>query len=145
MALIADVAGVRLANRARDNRRSPFLENKCTPACRLRQCKQALLADVKSNPNPVVMAGDMNTTSRDNTPTSIRNEIMIRVTDYKFWINQAISHFIRSDRSSTRCSQSATSMGTTTQPPTTCLFVGEPRAGFSSLPGLIPLQRRQCI
>ena len=68
------------------------LENKCPPGCRRRQM-QALLADVQSDRNPVVIAGDMNTTSRDNTPTSIRNEIMTRVTDYKFWIGQAVSHF----------------------------------------------------
>jgi endonuclease/exonuclease/phosphatase family metal-dependent hydrolase len=54
---------------------------------------QALLAAVKEDRNPVVLAGDLNTTGRDNTPTSIRNEIMTRVTDYKFWISQAVSHF----------------------------------------------------
>jgi endonuclease/exonuclease/phosphatase family metal-dependent hydrolase len=68
------------------------LENKCPPACRRRQM-QALLADLKSDANPLVIAGDLNTTSRDNTPTSIRNEIMSRVTDYKFWAGQAVSHF----------------------------------------------------
>ncbi|MFZ0535626.1 MAG: endonuclease/exonuclease/phosphatase family protein [Candidatus Sulfotelmatobacter sp.] len=68
------------------------LENKCAPACRQRQM-QALLADLKSDNNPLVLAGDLNTTSRDNTPTSIRNEIMTRVVDYKFWIGQAVSHF----------------------------------------------------
>ncbi len=68
------------------------LENKCTPSCRRRQM-QALLADVKSERNPLVIAGDLNTTGRDNTPTSVRNEIMTRVTDCKFWIGQAVSHF----------------------------------------------------
>jgi endonuclease/exonuclease/phosphatase family metal-dependent hydrolase len=68
------------------------LENKCTPACRLRQMR-ALLADLKSDNNAMVLAGDLNTTSRDNTPTSIRNEIMTRVTDYQFWASQAVSHF----------------------------------------------------
>jgi len=68
------------------------LENKCPPGCRRRQM-QALLSEVQSDNNPVVMAGDLNTMSRDNTPTSIRNEIMTRVTDYKFWIGQAVSHF----------------------------------------------------
>jgi endonuclease/exonuclease/phosphatase family metal-dependent hydrolase len=68
------------------------LENKCTPACRQRQIN-ALLADVKEDTNPIVMAGDFNTTSKNNTPTSIRNEIMSRVTDYQFWIGQAVSYF----------------------------------------------------
>jgi endonuclease/exonuclease/phosphatase family metal-dependent hydrolase len=68
------------------------LENKCPPECRRRQML-ALLADLQSDENPVVVAGDLNTTSRDNTPTSLRNEIMTRVTDYKFWVGQAVSRF----------------------------------------------------
>lgn len=68
------------------------LENKCRPGCRQRQM-QALLPAVKEDSNPILLVGDLNTTGRDNTPTSIRNEIMTRVTDYKFWIGQALSHF----------------------------------------------------
>jgi endonuclease/exonuclease/phosphatase family metal-dependent hydrolase len=68
------------------------LENKCKPACRRRQM-QALLASVKDVQNPLIMAGDLNTTGQNNTPTSVRNEIMSRVTDYKFWAGQAVSHF----------------------------------------------------
>lgn len=71
---------------------SVHLENKCPPACRRRQM-QALLTSMKGERNPVVLAGDMNTTSRDNTPTSVRNEIMSRITDYRFWIKQTVSHF----------------------------------------------------
>ena len=40
----------------------------------------------KEHKIPVLVAGDLNTTSSDNTPTSIRNEIMTRVTDYQFWV-----------------------------------------------------------
>jgi hypothetical protein len=54
---------------------------------------EALLAEVKEEKNPVVLAGDLNTTSQNNTPTSLRNEIMSRVTDYKFWIGQGVSRF----------------------------------------------------
>ena len=68
------------------------LENKCKPACRRLQM-QTLLADLKPDENALILAGDLNTTSRDNTPTSVRNEIMTRVTDYQFWIGQAVSHF----------------------------------------------------
>lgn len=68
------------------------LENKCPPGCRRKQM-DALLADIEREKNPVVLAGDLNTTGKDNTPTSIRNEIMTRVSDYRFWINQGISHF----------------------------------------------------
>lgn len=68
------------------------LENRCAPECRRRQLDE-LLAKIKDDGNPVVIAGDFNTTARNNTPTSLRNEIMSRVTDYRFWIGQAVSYF----------------------------------------------------
>ena len=91
MALIAEV-GVPELPTGEATIVATHLENKCTPACRLRQMT-ALLDHVRSVQNPVILAGDFNTTSRDNTPTSIRNEIMKRVTDYKFWVGQVISYF----------------------------------------------------
>lgn len=91
MALIADISVPDLPT-GRATVVAAHLENKCPPACR-RQQMQALLADVKDDRNPVLLAGDLNTTSSDNTPTSIRNEIMSRITDYKFWIGQAVSYF----------------------------------------------------
>jgi hypothetical protein len=91
MALIAEIS-VPDSPTGRVTIVATHLENKCKPACRRRQM-QALLADVQSDKNPLVLAGDLNTTSRDNTPTSVRNEIMSRVTDYQFWIGQAVSHF----------------------------------------------------
>ena len=91
MALIADISVPDLPT-GHATIVATHLENKCPPACRRRQM-QTLLADVKSNANPLVIAGDLNTTSRDNTPTSVRNEIMTRITDYQFWIGQAVSHF----------------------------------------------------
>jgi endonuclease/exonuclease/phosphatase family metal-dependent hydrolase len=91
MALVADISVPDLPN-GHATIAATHLENKCQPACRRRQM-QALLADLKPNTNPLVVAGDLNTTSRDNTPTSIRNEIMTRVTDYQFWASQAVSHF----------------------------------------------------
>jgi endonuclease/exonuclease/phosphatase family metal-dependent hydrolase len=91
MALIADISVPDLPT-GRATLVATHLENKCPPGCRRRQM-QALLAEVRSDNNPVVIAGDLNTTSRDNTPTSVRNEIRTRVTDYKFWAGQAVSHF----------------------------------------------------
>lgn len=91
MALIADISVPDLPS-GRATIVATHLENKCTPACRRRQM-QALLEELKSDTNPLVLGGDLNTTSRDNTPTSVRNEIMSRVTDYQFWIGQAVSHF----------------------------------------------------
>jgi len=71
---------------------APHLENKCSPACRRKQMT-ALLNEIQLDKNPVIIAGDMNTTSKTNTPTSVRNEIMSRVKDYKFWAKQAVSYF----------------------------------------------------
>jgi endonuclease/exonuclease/phosphatase family metal-dependent hydrolase len=68
------------------------LENRCAPACRRRQM-DALVADLQQIRNPVVLAGDLNTTGKTNTPTSVRNEIMSRVRDYQFWIRQTVSYF----------------------------------------------------
>ena len=68
------------------------LENRCAPSCRNRQMA-ALLATIKEDGNPLVMAGDLNTTGKNNIPTSVRNEIMTRVADYKFWAGLTVSHF----------------------------------------------------
>ncbi len=98
MALIADISVPELASDGANGAPgqativAAHLENKCTPACRKQQMT-ALLDQLKSIQNPVILAGDFNTTARDNTPTSIRNEIMKRITDYQFWIKQSISYF----------------------------------------------------
>jgi endonuclease/exonuclease/phosphatase family metal-dependent hydrolase len=91
MALIADLA-IPDSPTGQATIVGTHLENKCAPACRRRQM-QALLADIKLNGNPLVLAGDLNTTGKNNTPTSVRNEIMSRVTDYQFWAAQTVSYF----------------------------------------------------
>ena len=91
MALIADVA-IAESPTGEATIVATHLENRCTPSCRRRQM-QALLAEIKQVDNPVVIAGDLNTTGKNNTPTSVRNEIMRRVTDYQFWAAQTVSYF----------------------------------------------------
>lgn len=91
MALIADIS-VPESPTGRVTVVAAHLENKCTPACRKKQMT-ALLDQIRSVQNPVILAGDFNTTGSDNTPTSIRNEIMKRITDYQFWIKQVVSYF----------------------------------------------------
>jgi endonuclease/exonuclease/phosphatase family metal-dependent hydrolase len=68
---------------------SVHLENKCKPECRTRQM-DALLSRIKEVEHPVIVAGDLNTTGSDGTPTSIRREILNRVKNYEFWITQAL-------------------------------------------------------
>jgi endonuclease/exonuclease/phosphatase family metal-dependent hydrolase len=65
------------------------LENKCKPECRTRQM-DALLSRIKEVEHPVIVAGDLNTTGADGTPTSIRREILKRVKNYEFWVSQAL-------------------------------------------------------
>jgi endonuclease/exonuclease/phosphatase family metal-dependent hydrolase len=65
------------------------LENKCKPECRTRQM-DALLSQIKEVQHPVILAGDLNTTGTDGTPTSIRREILNRVKNYEFWVTQAL-------------------------------------------------------
>lgn len=65
------------------------LENKCKPECRTKQM-DALLSRIKEVENPVILAGDLNTTGMDGTPTSIRREILKRVKNYEFWITQGL-------------------------------------------------------
>ena len=65
------------------------LENRCKPGCRTKQM-DALLARVKEVENPVIVAGDLNTSGTNGTPTSIRREILNRVKDYEFWVSQAL-------------------------------------------------------
>lgn len=91
MALIADVA-IPESPTGEATIVATHLENRCTPACRRKQMR-ALLADIKRVDNPLVLAGDLNTTGKNNTPTSVRNEIMSRVTDYQFWAAQTVSYF----------------------------------------------------
>lgn len=68
------------------------LENKAQPQCRREQMDEVLRA-IQEVDQPVILAGDLNTTGSDATPTSIRRELMKRVKDYRFWAGQAIQWF----------------------------------------------------
>ena len=61
------------------------LENKCKADCRARQMRR-VLEEVGDAAGPVILAGDLNTTGTDGTPTSIRYELTTRLKDYQFWI-----------------------------------------------------------
>lgn len=65
------------------------LENRCKPECRTKQM-DALLSQIQEIGHPVIVAGDMNTSGSDATPTSIRQELLKRVKDYEFWIAQTL-------------------------------------------------------
>jgi hypothetical protein len=49
-----------------------------------------VLSIIKSISGPVVLAGDLNTSAMNNSPTSIRKEIFKRVTSKDFWTKRAV-------------------------------------------------------
>jgi endonuclease/exonuclease/phosphatase family metal-dependent hydrolase len=66
------------------------LESKTKPEGRRKQLEE-LLARIKNTNVPVVLAGDMNTSTHDATPTSIRRELKKRLGSKSFWIKQGLS------------------------------------------------------
>lgn len=67
------------------------LENRTKSKNRVKQLNE-LLAEIKQIPHPVVVAGDMNTSCSDLTPTSLRREIMKRYGNPRYWIKQGINY-----------------------------------------------------
>ncbi len=65
------------------------LENRTKPKIR-RQQMQELLQEVRDIPNPVIIAGDMNTTGGNSTPTSIENMLYKRYGSLDFWTTKGI-------------------------------------------------------
>ena len=90
--LLADIRDARLPQ-GRVTVVATHLENRTTPANRVRQLEE-LLGEIENIRHPVILAGDMNTSTEDLTPTSVRREITKRVGSRNFWINQGISYAV---------------------------------------------------
>jgi hypothetical protein len=67
------------------------LEAKAKPAERVKQLDE-LLAQIRLAEHPVVVAGDMNTSGSDATPTSFQREIKKRLGSSSFWMTQGIKY-----------------------------------------------------
>ena len=67
------------------------LEDKAKPSERLKQLEE-VLAQIQPATHPVVLAGDMNTSGTDATPTSFQREIKKRLGSSKFWATQGIKY-----------------------------------------------------
>ncbi len=65
------------------------LENRAKPKIR-RQQMEELLNNVRDTANPVVIAGDMNTTGSDSTPTSVENMLYKRYGSLDFWTTKGV-------------------------------------------------------
>ena len=65
------------------------LENRAKPKIRRQQMNE-LLATVREIHNPVVIAGDMNTTGSDSTPTSVTQMLYKRYGNVDFWTTKGV-------------------------------------------------------
>ena len=67
------------------------LEGKSKPSERAKQLEE-VLTEIKSIEHPVILAGDMNTSGSDSTPTSFEREVKKRLGSTKFWATQGIKY-----------------------------------------------------
>ncbi|MGA7916795.1 MAG: endonuclease/exonuclease/phosphatase family protein [Candidatus Acidiferrales bacterium] len=68
---------------------APHLETKCKPECRRKQMA-AILGWIKAEKNPVILAGDFNTSGTDTSPTSVSKVIANRLKDPDKWAVTAV-------------------------------------------------------
>ncbi|MGA7964061.1 MAG: endonuclease/exonuclease/phosphatase family protein [Candidatus Acidiferrales bacterium] len=68
---------------------APHLETKCKPECRRKQMA-AILGWIKAEKNPVILAGDFNTSGSDTSPTSVSKVITNRLKDPDQWAVAAV-------------------------------------------------------
>ncbi len=68
---------------------APHLETKCVPECRRKQMA-AILDWIKAEKNPVILAGDFNTSGSDTSPTSVSKVVTNRLKDPDKWAVSAI-------------------------------------------------------
>ncbi len=68
------------------------LENRTGPSGRLGQFRE-MLSDIEEIPHPIILAGDLNTSTSDLTPTSLRRELTLRFGRPEFWIRSGIAKF----------------------------------------------------
>jgi len=67
------------------------LESNALPEIRCKQIEELLLLlwDIR---NPVIIAGDLNTTGSDSSPTSIKRQIYQRLGSAEFWVNTGVKY-----------------------------------------------------
>jgi len=88
MMLTAEIADARIPG-GRMIIVATHLESKTKPEGRRKQLEE-LLARIKDTNAPVVVAGDMNTSTNDSTPTSIERELKKRLGSKSFWLKQGL-------------------------------------------------------
>lgn len=86
--LTAEIADARLPG-GRMTVVATHLESKTKPEGRRKQLEE-LLARIKTTTSPVVLAGDMNTSTNDATPISAERMLKNRLGSKSFWIKQGL-------------------------------------------------------
>jgi endonuclease/exonuclease/phosphatase family metal-dependent hydrolase len=67
------------------------LENRTTPKGRVKQMDE-LLDMIRPIGNPVIVAGDMNTTGSDGSVTNIKSAVLKKINDPGFWATQGVKY-----------------------------------------------------
>ncbi len=67
------------------------LESNALPKIRCKQMEELLLL-LRDIRNPVIIAGDLNTTGSDASPTSIKKQIYQRLGSAEFWVNTGVKY-----------------------------------------------------
>ena len=67
------------------------LENRTTPKGRVREAEE-LLEMIRPIQNPVIVAGDMNTTGQDGSNLSFKSATLKKVNDPAFWATQGVKY-----------------------------------------------------
>jgi endonuclease/exonuclease/phosphatase family metal-dependent hydrolase len=89
MMLIAEIADEQIPG-GRATIVATHLEDKTKPEGRRKQIEE-LLDQIKDVKTPVVLAGDLNTSTADGTPTSLKRELKNRLGSKSFWLKQGLS------------------------------------------------------
>ncbi len=90
MILLADIVDARIPG-GTVTIAATHLEDKTKPANRVKQLEE-LLDQIKDIDHPVILAGDMNTSGSDSTPTSFQREVKKRLGSKSFWVTQGIKY-----------------------------------------------------
>jgi endonuclease/exonuclease/phosphatase family metal-dependent hydrolase len=72
---------------------APHLEDYSPPTGR-REQMNALLNSLRAETNPLVIAGDLNTTGHNGTPVTVKRLLLNYLVDYRFWVRQAFYFFV---------------------------------------------------
>jgi len=88
--LLADIVDERLPS-GRVTIAATHLENRTRSKNRVKQMEE-LLETLKPIANPVILAGDMNTSGSDLTPTSLRREMIKRFGNPHYWVKKGIQY-----------------------------------------------------